>query len=466
MRLPFGFQLSRRAAPNLMPPISSSGGGGWWPVIRESFTGAWQQNVEIRPDLVLAYHAVFACITLIANDVGKLCMRLIQETADEGIWEETASAAFSPFLKHPNHFQNPVQFRETWITSKLRSGNTYALKVRDQRGVVIAAYVLDPCRVKPLVSPDGLVFYELTQDNISGVEDTVVVPQSEIFHDRMNCLFHPLVGLSPIFACGLAATQGLAAQNNSTNFFQNMSRPGGILIAPGPIKPDKAREMKILWDESFGGANAGKTAVLGDGVKYQTIAMTAAEAQMIDQLKWSAEVVCSCFHVPPFKLGFGPVPTYSAETMNQIYYSDCLQSLIEQYENVVSYGLGLDEPKDGRNLWAELDLDDLIRMDSATQVKVLADGVTGSIFTPNEARKKANKRPLTGGNTVYLQQQQFSIEALNERDQADPFAKPSTPAPALPAPQAQATDEPPDDAARSLEFLGALRSALVERVGA
>lgn len=457
MRLPFGFQLSRRDFGNLRPPTTGAGSGAWWPVVRESFPGAWQRNVEIRPDLVLAYHAVFACITLIANDVGKLCMRLIQETDDEGIWEETTSPAFSPFLKHPNHFQNPVQFRETWITSKLRSGNTYALKVRDQRGVVVSAYVLDPCRVKPLVSPDGMVFYELTQDNISGVADTVIVPQSEIFHDRMNCLFHPLVGLSPIFACGLAATQGLAAQNNSTNFFQNMSRPGGILIAPGPIKPDKAREMKALWDENFGGANAGKTAVLGDGVKYQTIAMTAAEAQMIDQLKWSAEVVCSCFHVPPFKLGFGPVPTYSAETMNQIYYSDCLQSLIEQYENVVSYGLGLDEPVGGRNLWAELNIDDLIRMDSATQITVLAEGVKGAIYTPNAARKKANQPPLPGGDTVYLQQQQFSIEALNERDQADPFAKPAAPAPALPAPAAAPADPEADQARAVDEFTRKLR---------
>ena len=39
----------------------------------------------------------------------------------------------------------------------------------------------------------------------------------------MNCLYHPLVGLSPIYACGLAAQQGLAIQNGSTEFFGNMS---------------------------------------------------------------------------------------------------------------------------------------------------------------------------------------------------------------------------------------------------
>jgi len=48
-----------------------SGRGGWWTVIRESFTGAWQQNVEVRADNVLTYFAVFACTTLIASDISR-----------------------------------------------------------------------------------------------------------------------------------------------------------------------------------------------------------------------------------------------------------------------------------------------------------------------------------------------------------------------------------------------------------
>jgi hypothetical protein len=46
--------------------------------------------------------------------------------------------------------------------------------------------------------------------------------------------------------------------------------------------------------------------------------------------------------------------------------------------------------------------------------------VKGGIFTPNEGRKMHNKPPIEGGDTVYLQQQDYSIEALNRRDQAAP----------------------------------------------
>jgi HK97 family phage portal protein len=423
------FFVGRNQA-NLAPP--TTGWGGWYPLVGDWYPGAWQRNDEIRTNTVIAYHAIFACITLIANDVGKLRFKLMEQVGK--IWEETTSPAFSPFLNRPNHYSNPVQFREQWTTSKLRSGNTYALKQRDERGVVIAAFVLDPCRVKPLVAPDGAVFYELHQDNLADLQqDAVIVPQSEIFHDRMNCLFHPLVGLSPIFACGLPATQGLAAQENSTAFFQNMSRPGGILIAPGPISQAKATAMQTLWNSGFSGTNSGKVAVIGDGMKYQPLAMTAQEAQMLEQLKWTAEAVCACFHVPAFKIGMGPMPTYqNAQVLNGIYYSDCLQSIIEQMETCMDYGLGLDMPKERGRLAIELDLDMLLRMDTATQISTLKEGVTGALFAPDEAREKLNLRPVKGGSQPYLQQQNYSLEALAQRDSAPPsppIAAPATPQP-------------------------------------
>jgi phage portal protein BeeE len=58
-------------------------------------------------------------------------------------------------LRKPNRYQNRIKFVETWIASKLLHGNAYILKERDNRGVVVALYVLDPHRVKPLVAPDG-----------------------------------------------------------------------------------------------------------------------------------------------------------------------------------------------------------------------------------------------------------------------------------------------------------------------
>jgi HK97 family phage portal protein len=395
-----------------------------WHVILESFSGAWQSDVEVNHDSVLAQTTVFSCITLIASDIGKLGLGLVEKTANR-IWEEAFSPAFSPVLRKPNHFQTRQQFIEQWVISKLSYGNAYVLKQRDNRGVVVALYVLDPNMVKVLVADNGSVFYSLNKDDLSKLfEDFPAVPASEIIHDRMNCLFHPLVGLSPIFACGLAATKALKIEKNASKFFENMSRPSGLLTAPAQISDSTATRLKEQWERNYGGDNIGKVAVLGDGLKYEAMAENAVDSQLVEQLKMSAEQVCSTFHVPAYMVGAAETPPYNnIQALSQGYYTQCLQALIEAIEVLLDEGLGLTNVT-GKILGTEFELDGLLRMDSATQMEVLKNGTGAGLMSPDEGRRKLNLPPVEGGSTPYLQQQNYSLAALAKRDaQEDPFAK-------------------------------------------
>lgn len=424
----FGLNITREKAAGYQRPDNR---GGWWPLVKESFAGAWQQNVEVRQESVLSFHAAFACQTLIASDIAKLRIKLVQQDAD-GIWTEVKNPAYSPVLRKPNRFQTRIQFFENWVLSKLQRGNAYILKERDGRGVVVRLYVLDPTLVTPLVADDGSVFYELLADRLAGVADRIVVPAREIIHDRFNCFFHPLVGLSPIFANGLSAMQGLAIQDNSALFFANGSQPGGVLTAPGAISDETAGRLKAHWDANYTGRNRGKVAVLGDGLKFEPLASKAVDAQLIEQLKWSAEVVCSTYHVPSYMVGVGQAPAYNnIEALNAQYYTQCLQILLESIELCLDEGLVT-----GETLGTEFDLDQLLRMDSATMMEVL-DKSSGKL-TPNEQRRKLGLKPVAGGNSPMLQQQNYSLEALAKRDQqADPFGT----APAA-APEPISPDQP------------------------
>lgn len=387
---------------------------GWFSIM-ESFPGAWQRNVEVKFDSVLSYHADFACRTLIASDISKLRIKLVRER-EPGIWTEVKRNPFSAVLNKPNHFQNRIQFMEHWVLSKLQTGNTYVLKQRNQDGAVSALYILDPKLVTPLVADDGSVFYQLDTDKIASLPQSVIVPAREIIHDRFNCFYHPLVGISPIFAGGLAAMQGLAIQNDSTAFFQNGAQPGGILSTDGEIQEDTAKRIKEHWESEYSGKNSGRVAVLGDGLKYEALKAKAVDAQLIEQLKWSATVVCSVYHVPPYKVGVGDLPANSTiESLNLEYYSQCLQVLMESIELCLDEGLGT-----GANLGTEFDTDNLLRLDTVSQMEAM-DKSKG-ILTPNEMRKKLGYAPTDGGDSPMVQQQNFSLEALAKRDaQADPF---------------------------------------------
>jgi HK97 family phage portal protein len=463
----FGFDItragSRTAGTITGAPVPARGTGGWYPVVREPSTGAWQRNEEIALPSTLSYAAVFACTTLIASDIGKLGLRLV-ERDDEGIWNEITAAAFSPVLRKPNRYQLINKFLEQWIVSKLMHGNTYVIKQRDDRNVVVALYVLDPQKVTVLIAPDGAVYYELSRDDLVGVPENlevpdrgVVVPASEIIHDPMVPLFHPLMGVTPIYACGLVALQGLKIQANSTSFFANGSAPGGTLEAPGDIDQVSADKLKEHWESNYTGENVGKVAVLSGGMKYNPLSVNAADAQLIEQLKWTTETICACFHVPAALVESGHAPPYAnSEPLVQQYYSQCLQALIVSLENSLDEGLSLPA-----TYGTELDVDDLIWMDAKTRTDTATRLVTGGVMKPNEARKNYfGLGSVAGGDTVYMQQQQFSLAALAARDAADPFAKPAAPTPAPdPTPDGEGDFAMAHFDARLIRNMGVLNAA-------
>lgn len=427
----------------------------WWRIF-ESFAGAWQTNVEVSLQNVLTYAPVFACIRLISTDIAKMRLRVVEQQPS-GIWMETNSPAYSPVLRKPNRYQTQLKFVQQWMMSLLTNGNTYVLKERDQRGVVKAMYVLDPERVRPMEAPDGSVFYALQMNFLASLPAAVTVPASEIIHDTYQTFQHPLVGVSPIMACGIGSIEALRIQESSATFFGNNSTPGGVITGPGHILQETADRIKAKWDEGFTGTNAGKVGVLGDGLKFESLGIKAVDAQLIEQLKWTADNVCIAFGVPPYKISAGPVPSIagSIEALDRQYYSQTLQFLVVHMEDLLDFGLGMaPDLIEGRRIGAEFLREDLLQMDTAGRVQAATDTIRGGALSPNEARLRwLDAEPVEGGDSPMLQQQQFSLAALAERDASDPFSKPTpgpaaTPAqPQMPAPE----DRPAEPQAASLD---------------
>lgn len=421
----FGFSITR--TPKNPPAgsigavaVGAPGSGGY---IREPYTGAWQDAKSLTTrDGMMAASVPYACTDLISSDIAKLCFQYV--TRKKRVWSETKKPRYQSLLTQPNPYQTFDQFVKAWVTSKLSWGNAYILQTRNAAGGVIQWDVLNPKYVVPLVAPDQSVYYQITMSplQVAPLESTVV-PARDIIHDRGLCPWHPLVGMSPLAACAAAVLMSTSITNNSSSFFANQARPSGILTTPQNLTQEQGDKLKAQWAGKFNGTSAGQVAIMGNDIKYQPMTMASTDAQLIEQLNFSVADIARTFHVPLHKIGADQMRT--AGTSNAVYeaayYSDCLQSHITAIEKLMSAALALPD-----NTAIKCDLSGLMRMDEGAMIAANAASVGAGVMKPNEARAAQGLRPVKGGNTPYLQMQNYSLKALAERDAP---GAPNTPVP-------------------------------------
>jgi phage portal protein BeeE len=160
------------------------------------------------------------------------------------------------------------------------------------------------------------------------------------------------------------------------------------------------------------------------------------------------EDVARPFLMPLYKIGAAQMPALTnVQALNLEYYQQVLQPLIEGAETLMTEGLEL---KQGKQC-VQFDTEGLLRMDGKTRAETTEIEVRSATLAPNEARQKENRPPKTGGDELYMQQQNYSLAALAKRDaKDDPFAKAGATAGATGAAQPGAGGAANDDQAASM----------------
>lgn len=416
--------------------------GGYTP--HEPFTQAWQlgmsQTQNGRDPSLLAFSAVYSCVTIISQDLSKLPIRVMTKDDEDDLAKVATKSPYHRLISNPNNYQTSMDFFQFWAVSRLIRGNAYIYKELDARGVPTALHVLHPDRTEPLVDPvTKSVFYRYTPNtnDMFSVEQfqsgdkaaQVIIPARFIIHDRINPLWHPLIGTTPLFAAAVSATTGGRILLNSERLFGNMARPSGVLTSDTTINDVTAKRLKEQFEANYSAGNIGRTAVLGDGLKWQTMVMTSTDAQLIEQLKWTIEDVARVFRVPMFLLADqSKVNWKNSEQAARSYYSGCLQFHVEGIEARLNSEFGLD----GVLSYVEFDVEGMFRMDTQERFAAYGEGIKGGVLAPNEARKKEGLPPAKGGEEPRMQMQYVPLSTPIEQP-APPPQPTQTPAPA-PAP--------------------------------
>lgn len=443
---------------NSLPPLSHGN------IVHEPFAGAWQQNKECFGGNGL-FSAVYACIAIIAGDLAKLPPR-VRRRKEDGSKIDAPNHPAGNVLFYPNKYQTRVDFWGQFMSSALFTGNTYVFLVRDGTGVIREMHILDPRRVSVLMGEDGSIFYRIGQERLAELLESDIIPARDILHHRLLTLTHPLIGLTPLYAAGVSSSTGQTIQQNSYSFFANMSRASGVLTSPGKISNDLAARLKTEWDQNFKGGSMGRTAVLGEGMKWEPLTISAADAQLIEQLRWSVEDVARCFRVPTYMLtDASKVSFKNTEQLARNYYSQTLQYHIESIEARIDQAFDLAD-----DIYCEFDLSALLRMELDARMAAYQTGINAGILTINEARKMEELEPKTGGDEPLVQMQYRPLSMAGEPTTAQPPPSPPEPDPELdPEPDPEDLEDEEslaDEELAALTLRARVRARAAERLAA
>lgn len=359
-------------------------------------------GISVTQYSALQVATVMACVSILSEDVAKLPVHVYKLRKDGGRDIQTDHPV-EKLLQSPNDFQSRFEFIEQMQAALLLRGNAYAPIIRDNRGRPIALIAVNPDRVSIYESPDGTVFYQVArrgQHDVAMLQSLpLMIPAEDMLHVRWLSLANSLYGASRIGLARESIALALSQQELAGRLSANNTNLGGILTTDQKLSEPAAKRLKENWTTRKQGLkNAGDTAVLEQGLKWQPLGMTAKDAEFIISRNFSVEELGRIFRMPPHKLGVvNKSMAASIDQLDQDYMNNTVSSYLERWEAKINQVFGLSE----QGLFVEFDISKFLRASIATRYASYRVGIVGMFLTPNEARKAEGLPAVDGGDKLY-----------------------------------------------------------------
>ena len=348
--------------------------------------------------------AVYSCVRILAEAIAGLPLHLYTYKDDGGKEKAIGHPLYLLLHDEPNPEMSSFVFRETLMTHLLLWGNAYAQIIRNGKGEVVALYPLMPNRMTVDRDSSGQLFYSYQMNNTDAPTmkaGTVILKPSDVLHIP-GLGFDGLVGYSPIAMAKNAIGLAIATEEYGAKFFANGATPGGLLEYPGTVKdPDRVRES---WNKGFSGSqNAGKVAILEEGMKYTPISIAPEQAQFLETRKFQINEIARIFRVPPHMVGDLEKSSFSnIEQQSLEFVKYTLDPWVVRWEQSLSRALFTPEEK--KRYFFKFNVEGLLRGDYQSRMNGYATARQNGWLSANDIRELENldRIPAEDGGDLYL----------------------------------------------------------------
>ena len=368
------------------------------------FLGQSTSGKRVNQRSAMQLTAVYACVRILSEAIASLPLHLYKYNDSGGKEKATDHSLYFLLHDEPNPEMTSFLFRETLMTHLLLWGNAYAQIIRNGRGEIVALYPLMPDRMTVDRDDNGRIVYEYSTsstDPKTTKGGSVKLQPRDVFHIA-GLGFDGLVGYSPIAMAKNAIGMAIACEEFGAKFFSNGATPSGTIEYPGKLKDPAA--VRDSWNASFGGSvNAGKIAVLEEGMKYSQISISPNEAQFLETRKFQINEIARIFRVPPHMVGDLDKSSFSnIEQQSLEFVKYTLDPWVSRWEQAISRLLLNENEK--VTYFAKFNVDGLLRGDYQSRMNGYAIGRQNGWMSANDIRELENldRIPESEGGDLYL----------------------------------------------------------------
>lgn len=385
----------------------------WGSGIDVSGFATWAGTV-VNQKNALEIGAAYACVRLLSDTISTLPVdTFIRRDGNRLPYRPRPAWVYEP--EGPG--SSRIEYYKQIVVSMLLSHGAVVQILRNGNGEIVALQPLDPTRVDIRRNP-ATRLREFVIDGGQAVlagEDVLYIPEMR----RPGSL----KGVSRVDE--LKQTLGLAKALDefASRYFSNGANTSGMIEFPGNLTQEQAKDLVDAFEAGHKGLKkAHRPGVLSGGAKFVKTGSDGEQAQMLESRQFAVEEVARVFRVPPSMIGLNTpgAMSYASVEHNAIQFTRYsltpLIAAIEEAHNRLLPG----------DVFLRVNMDGLLRGDSATQAQVFSTALQAGYMSVNEARSLMDLRPVDGGDNPRVPLANIAVASagiVEERERVEMAAK-------------------------------------------
>ncbi len=356
-----------------------------------------QAGVTVNEEKILSLPAFWRAVQIVGGVIASMPFEVYRIDQDDNATRDKKHPVNRLVSKTPSPLYTRFDFMQTLVMHLMTNGNFYALIRRDDSYRPVELTIIEPSLITVEVNSRGELRY-MQKDKKRGW-----IPEDVLHVTNLSWSGYMGMNIPQLHRDNFG--MAIANRDYGTRFYSSGASISGVLRTDRSLNLESKQRLAQSWNQAYSGTNnAGKTAILDEGMEYNRVGLTPGEAQFGETKKLSISDIARITGVPQFLLEdldratFNNIEHLTKQFITYTIYPFCkniqeefsrkLLRTDEQTEYEIRFNLNtlMQADTEARGKWIDtvmkwgvLNRDEVRRMEGFTPI---ADGTGQAYYVP------------------------------------------------------------------------------------